>query len=145
MKHVQPVHKSEDFRTLQREWYAKLAATGFRDIEQWKLQENGDLEATYLVDHVGRGRAIATQGKTTGGEDLFVVLGRHFHVARFASLRQRTWALLYVNGWRGAEIARLFPTTNAKTVTAFLSAFRAEALACGLHADAAQEDEEEDL
>ena len=137
--------KSEAFYTLQKEWYAKLAASGFRDIEQWKLQENGNMEAGFLVDHVGRGRAVAIQGKTTGGEDLFVVLGRHFHVARFASFRQRTWALLYVNGWRGAEIARLFPTTNAKTVTAFLSAFRAEALACGLHADAAQEDEEEDL
>jgi len=136
--------KSEAFYTLQKEWYAKLAASGFRDIEQWKLQENGNMEAGFLVDHVGRGRAVALQGKTTGGEDLFVVLGRHFHVAHFTSFRQRTWALLYVNGWRGAEIARLFPTTNAKTVTAFLSAFRAEALACGLHADAAQEDEEEE-
>lgn len=140
----QNAHKSEGFRALQKEWYAKLAASGFRDIEQWKLQENGDLEPTFLVDHVGRGRAVATQGRTTQGEELFVVLGRHFHSYRFECFRHRVWVLLYVNGWRGAEIARLFPTTNAKSVTAVLGAFREDALKNGLAGNTELDDDDQE-
>jgi hypothetical protein len=128
-------HKSDEFRALQQEWYGKLKQSGFRDIEQWTLQENGDLEPAFLVDHIGRGRAISEQGAETQGADLFVVLGRHFHTVNFEDFTRRTWALLYVNGWRGAEIARLFPRLSAKTVTTYLARFRAAALAVGLHRD----------
>lgn len=122
----------QDYNTLRDEWYVKLKATGFRDIESWDLQENGDLEPSFLVDHVGRGRAIAERGAETQGADLFVVLGRHFHEARFHNFTQRTWALLYVNGWRGSEIARLFPDTSSSAVTSFLAKFRAAALKNGM-------------
>lgn len=123
----------DSFNALRDEWYAKLKETGFRDIESWGLQENGDLEPMFLVDHVGRGRSVAEQGARTQGDELFVILGRHFHTCQFQSIRHRVWALLYVNGWRGAEIARLFEDVSAVTITCFLKRFREDALATGLH------------
>lgn len=126
------MNHSPEFLKLQAEWYAKLKASGFRDIESWDLQENQNLEPAFLVDHVGRGRAVAEQGAQTQGADLFVVLGRHFHEARFPSFKHRTWALLYVNGWRGSEIAKLFPNVTDGRVTTYLAKFRAAALSTGL-------------
>lgn len=128
-------HKDEAFRALQEEWYAKLKSTGFKDIEAWPSKDDGDLEANYLVDHGGRSREVVKHGETTQGAELFVVLGRYFHEARFPRLRERVYALLYVNGWKGSEIARLFPKTSAKTVNTYLAEFREAALAAGLQHD----------
>lgn len=82
-------HPNEPLAALEREWYQKLAAAGFKDIEPkpWTLKSNSYLTAHWLTSADSHASGI----RTAGAERARLVY-KAMHVATFPSMGIRAAA-----------------------------------------------------
>lgn len=96
--------KKDELRAAQREWYAKLADSGFEDIEHSE-------DSPFIKDHHLRVNKRVRRGWSTGGEALFQAVTEYLLVAIPSTRRERIVAMLYANGMTPQEIAQRFGMT----------------------------------
>lgn len=126
---------SEAFAKLQTEWYDKLEASGFEDIEPRpeRLQIN-----SYLRDHWIETKKRVERGVETGKAELFRLAYRWMDIPVWRSRHERWGWAAWTSGWDFREITARFPSLGshgafagrARTqINRFLKHFRAEGAA----------------
>lgn len=123
---------SPEFATLQSEWYDKLEAVGFQDIEP---RPERLLVNSYLKGHYIEARKRAVRGVMTGKAELFRLAERWIDIHRWGRRIDRwAWAC-WMSGWDCHEIVVRRPELGLqralggriRTVTRYMLAFfRAE-------------------
>jgi hypothetical protein len=115
--------KSKDFKKLQSEWYDKLKASGFKDIE---FNEN----SPYVRDNHLRIRRRVKRGWRTGQQALFEAATDYLRGATASRRSERIHIALFVAGMPAAKIAARYGATLRavqKQVYGFLALVRKDA------------------
>lgn len=103
---------------LQKEWYAKLRESGFKDIEQ----ADGNLK---IWSRFFKGKLDTLQGEAKA--QYFRAAGQFLHSHQFASEYDKTIWDMHANGISGRSIARQL-RVNKNTVFELLEALKKEML-----------------
>lgn len=104
MRHVGNISEVE-YRQLQREYYDRLRATGFVDIERWG--GNGDTD--FLAGHFYEARRVVKRGRRTGGEAFAEVFQAWVLSRTWPTRLQRLAAACMAQGVAITEIPVLCP------------------------------------
>lgn len=90
--------KRSEFKSLQAEWYAKLEATGFEDIEH---SEN----SPFIKDNHLRIRRRVRRGWRTGQQAMFEAAADYLSGAIASRRSERIHVALFITGMPPAKIA----------------------------------------
>lgn len=92
----------------EREWYKKLADSGFEDIEVYGADHN-----TYLRQHYLEVRNKVIRGVETGTAELMRMAEEWLDIERWKTRTERwTWAAWCKSGWTIDEIAARWPSMD---------------------------------
>lgn len=94
--------KSREFRRLQREWYAKLADSGFVDIERHNLHADNP----YMRQHKHEVQVTLERGMLVGRQEYFRRAGHWSWDRTFLNRKEAHIWRLHANGLSYREVAR---------------------------------------
>lgn len=107
---------AEPSRALEREWYAKLKATGFDDIEVYDNNSN-----TYLRGHHLEARKRVVRGTETGTAERMRLAEEWLELEAWPTRTERwLWSAWSKGGWDYLELAARWPraVSTAQTIRA---------------------------
>jgi hypothetical protein len=89
-------HPNPELAELEREWYGKLYASGFEDIERepWRLKS-----CSYMKRHWLQTADTYVRGKMNGASEVRNLCDQAVQWVRFPSRSSRILASLVVSGW----------------------------------------------
>lgn len=89
-----------EYRDLEREWYARLRASGFVDIEPYDNPMN-----THLIGHWHQTMQAAKRGVYTGAAELFRLLHEWLDETRYPTRPDRWFLMARGEGYDWNELA----------------------------------------
>ncbi len=107
------VHSKGAFAALEKQWYGKLAESGFKDIEAmpWTMKAS-----SYMQDHHLDVAARARYGATQRTAELMRLAQTASHTFRFPSLTARFLVGLWLRGATGRGAVRQWSARTGRRV-----------------------------